>query len=161
MDVTFTGATSTDERQFRCGGCDYEADVTVTAAGEGAQSFLNAPGTAERRAKADAVRSLDRAMNLATCPKCGYRDPRAARNWWLVQLIPFVLLIAGIAFLGWIPMLFDMNMREADKPIAGWVVTGIAAVVALPYLFTIYMKWQGATHGVTFPDQDTKSGKST
>lgn len=154
MDVTFTGATSTDERQFHCPGCGYEAEVAVTGAGEGTQSFLNAPGTAERRAKADAVRAVDRAMSLATCPKCSYRDPRATRNWWLGQMIPFTLTVAFIAFLGWIPMLCDLNMVERDKPIAGWVVTGIALAVALPFLFTIYLKWHGATHGVRFPDQD-------
>jgi hypothetical protein len=125
--------------------------VEIVAIGEGAQSSLNPEGTAESRAMKDARHDLDRVYSLATCPKCRFRDSGAVRRWWLRQLVPFALVTGGIAFIGWLPMLIDMNMRESDKPIAGWVVSGIAAFVAIPYFFHIWMKWRGASSGVHFP----------
>lgn len=150
MQVTFTGATHREARDFRCTLCGHEAQAEVVGLGEGAQSFLNAQGTAERRAEEDARRDIDRTLAVASCPKCGQRDRPAVRRWWLRALAPHLISMIVVAFSGWIPLLFNLNMSERDKWLVGWITLGIALFVALIMLPSVFMKWSATKRGVYF-----------
>ncbi len=154
MSVTFTSAVTRELRTWRCAACGFETEAEVVGVGEGAQSFLNSGGTADRRAEADAVAELDRVMGLAACPKCGQRDPAAVRSWWMRQVLPLVISAAFVAFLGWAPLLFGLNMKPSDQWLAGWIMTGIGLLVCGFMLLPAWMKWETAKQGVRFPPTD-------
>lgn len=49
---------------FHCRRCGHHQAADVTGIGEGAQSFLNTDGTAERRAQDDAVKDIQRTIRV-------------------------------------------------------------------------------------------------
>lgn len=150
MQVTFTGASHRETRDFRCTHCGHESKAEVVGLGEGTQSFLNAKGTAERRAREDAQRDIDRTLAVAACPKCGQREGGAVRRWWLRALLPHLIGFVLVAVGGWIPLLFGLNMRERDKWLAAWVMLGIAVFVALIMLPSVFAKWSSTKRNVYF-----------
>jgi DNA-directed RNA polymerase subunit RPC12/RpoP len=152
MQVTFAGASHTEQRQFCCQACGHRATAEVIGLGEGVQSFLNPRGTARRRAKRDAVVDVDRTLSVATCPRCGHRDARAVRRWWAKALLPHAIGFVVVAASGWIPLVFGLNMRERDKWLAGWIMTGIACFVALLMLPSVFIKWSTVKQGVRFSE---------
>ncbi len=134
MSTYLSHASVVRTRRFRCASCGHRAKAVVTGVGEGTASSLNVTGggpeaTAKRRAEENAERDVDHCLAAVACPKCGKRDAAAMRAAWSRVLVPVVLTCAAIALLGWAPMIFDMNMRESDKPIAGWITSGIGVFV--------------------------------
>lgn len=152
MKVTFSGASHREDRQFRCAVCGHEALAEVVGLGEGAQSFLNAKGTADRRAREDAAKDVERTLSVATCPECGHRDGAAVKRWWTRALLPHLLSFLLIATSGWFPLVFGLNMRERDKWLAGWIMLGIALFVGLLMLPGVFIKWSSVKGGVSFEE---------
>lgn len=154
MRATFTSAVAKENREFECTSCGHRATALVVAVGEGAQSSLNAAGTAQERAMRSARAEIDRTLSIAACPKCGERDRGAVRRWWIVRSLPVFLTTVGIAFTGFIPMLFDINMGAKDRQIVAWVMTGIAVFIgALFFLLHVAAGWPRAKAGASFPGE--------
>jgi Zn ribbon nucleic-acid-binding protein len=142
MQGTFAGASQAGIRDFTCVRCGHQAMAQVVGIGEGAQSALNSEGTAERRATESATADIDTTLSLARCPKCKERDPAAVWRWWLKYAALSAAMLGGLALAGWAPLLFGMNMRESDKWMAGWIVTGIAVITVVPMmLIDVLPKW--------------------
>lgn len=145
-----SAAHAVEERAFVCRACGCRRMAEVTGLGEGAQSFLNAAGTAAARARADARRDIDDTLSLAPCPACGRRSPHAkARWWWRKAGLPSVLILGVMLAFAVAPWVFDVDMAERDKTIAFWVVMGIAVLtlaVVLP--LPVWQKWRSTTQRV-------------
>lgn len=127
---------------FACGSCGHKQLADVVGVGEGVESFLNADGTAERRARADAEKDLARTLRLARCPKCGRRNGEAVYEFFsrpAVTIVGFTLLGA---FVGFAPTWFGMNMRAHDKEMSQWLLPllfGVSVLLVVP--FSTLAKW--------------------
>jgi hypothetical protein len=144
---TQTAASAEKRVGFKCERCGCQAQADVVGIGEGVQSFLNAPGTAEERARKDAEKDIARTIDRAMCPNCKQRNPGAVWRFWM----PYLLIAAGGmalgVFLGYAPTWFDMNMRERDRDICKWVVPLIFFVSLLLVVpLSALIKW-GTTDG--------------
>jgi hypothetical protein len=121
-----TVATERRTTEFTCARCGIHRKAEIVGVGEGAQSFLNSRGTAERRARIDAVRDVDRTIGRARCPGCHQRNPGAVFRFWLPYLIMVAICIGAGILMGYYPTWSDMNMRDGDKAglreIVPWVV---------------------------------------
>src|SRR5690349_9237522 len=107
-----TAASARGTRTFTCMRCKHEQDAEVVAIGEGVQSFLNASGTAEERAREDATRGLDRAIRRARCPNCKLRNPGVMAKF-LAGFAAIVVVTMGIAVVvGMYPTWSNMNMSD-------------------------------------------------
>jgi hypothetical protein len=149
MRAHFQVARTKSVRLFNCEHCDHEQDAEVIGIGEGAASDLNAPGTLRERAERAARADVRATLAVARCPKCGKRSGVA--KWWLRHVGPVALTMLGIALAGWVPLFVDMNMKEDDKWICGWVMTGIAVVVGVPMtLISVLPKWGSIDARVKF-----------
>jgi hypothetical protein len=97
-----TTSSKTGTRRFKCKRCGHKQSAEVHGIGEGVQSFLNSQGTAERRARKDAVKDLDRTIKLARCPSCKLRNPGALLGFWTFFLYIFLFMLGvGIVFGFW------------------------------------------------------------
>ncbi len=149
MRAHFQIARTKAVRQFHCEHCEHEQDAEVVGVGEGAASDFNSPGTLQARAEEAARTDVRRTLAVARCPKCGKRSGVA--GWWLAHAGPVALVVVGIALSGWIPMFVDMNMKDDDKWICGWVLSGIAVVVGVPMtLLSVLPKWSSIDARVKF-----------
>ncbi|MBX3160528.1 MAG: hypothetical protein KF773_31475 [Deltaproteobacteria bacterium] len=142
MKVTTVAASTTAVRTFRCRRCGHEQDAEVVGLGEGVQSFLNASGTAERRAAEDAQRGLDRTIARARCPSCKLRNPGVMAGFAGV----FVAIAAGTMLvaivLGFYPTWSEMNMSEHDKAICRWLMPAIfGGVLAIVLPIELLKRW--------------------
>jgi hypothetical protein len=125
-------------RHFRCRTCGHRQEAEVTGIGIGTESFLNARGTARRRAHDNARKEIDRTIRFAACPKCGQRGRHLAFIAPYLGMTAFFVAL-GVIF-GYAPTWFDINMSAHDKAICATYVTWafvIAAVLAggLPLWF--------------------------
>ena len=140
------------ERQFRCGRCGHEAIAQVVGVGEGISSDLNveAHDTARSRARVDALRDIDRTIQAARCPQCKARS--GAGRWWLGQLGPMIAIMSLIIGVCWLPTILSDNPGDQEQAaIAGWVMTGIIAVMAIPlFTLTLLSKWRSVDSRVAW-----------
>jgi len=131
-----TSSSTKGTRKFRCKRCGHRQSAEVHGIGEGVQSFLNSPGTAQRRARADALKDLDRTIKLARCPSCEQRNPGALRGFWMFFVYIFAFMLGLGIVLGFWPTWTGMNMGERDKAICRWLVPlilGGTAALIIPF----------------------------
>jgi len=153
MKATFATAVSEQDRPFRCSSCGHKATARIRGIGEGSATLLNITpdSVSTRRAQVDAARDVDRTLAIVRCPSCRARDGAAVTRWWLRHTVPLVLMFGLISFLGWLPYFVDVNLREADRPIAGWVMTGIGFFCCgLGFLISVLPKWTSVSARVTW-----------
>lgn len=117
----------TREVRFVCQRCGYRGEAAVTGVGEGVESVLNSPGTAEERAYRDAKRDIGRVLRRARCRRCHERSPGAVIGFLSSYAAIAVALVAVGVALGWAPTWFDIPMRPSDKAICTWLVPVIVA----------------------------------
>jgi transcription elongation factor Elf1 len=121
----------TERVEFTCRYCGHRAEAEVTGLGEGADSFLNAEGTAVARAEQAARRDVGRTIARALCPRCGRRDHSATLRFFFPYVaVSVAFVLAGIVA-GFAPTWFDVNMSESDKQICKWVMPLIIIVPVL------------------------------
>jgi hypothetical protein len=132
IQVTFSSTTASRTVDFTCASCGHRARATAHGIGEGTATILNIDpdDVSASRARRDAEADAQRTIRIVPCPRCGVRDRGAVLAWWALHVGPLLLLFAGIALAGWAPLLFDLNMHEKDKWLAGWIMTGIAILVS-------------------------------
>jgi hypothetical protein len=139
---TQTAAYAKRRVEFACKRCGHHALADVTGMGEGMQSFLNSDGTAERRAREDAVKDIDRTIARARCPKCKQRSPGALFRFLRPYLIMAACFLALGIVAGYAPTWFDMNMGESDRAICKWVMPLVlGGTVLLVAPLPIWIKW--------------------
>ena len=110
--------------------------------GEGAQSFLNSDGTAQRRAEEDAQKDIQRTLRRARCPRCHERNPGAVWSFLFPWLIMAALFMGGAIFIGYAPTWFDIAMSGHDRNICRWLLPLIMGAVLLIFIpFTVWRKW--------------------
>src|SRR5205823_1870488 len=91
---------------YRCVHCGFTAQAKIHAYAESSQAYYFDSDAAANRAQAKATDgAADKAVAgvaLATCPKCGRYDEKAAGHKRLVRVIVVILvgLVAG-AIAGW------------------------------------------------------------
>lgn len=123
--------------------------------GEGAQSFFNAPGTAQRRAAADAVKDIQRTIRVARCPNCGQRNPGAVLRFALPYLLIIAAFFAGGVIAGYLPTWLDLNMHERDRDICKWLCPLLLVGTALLIVpITLGSKWHGIDRRIHWKTRD-------
>jgi hypothetical protein len=144
VSITQAGTSTIRRADFHCRRCDHHQSADVTGIGEGVQSFLNADGTAERRARTDAVKDVQRTIRVARCPSCRQRNPGAVLRFFRPHLIALAVFIAGGFVAGYLPTWLDINMRQHDRDLCKWVCPLlIGGPAVLIYAFTMLAKWSG------------------
>ena len=133
-------ASTSDLRSFRCRACGHRQNAEVTGIGTGMQSFLNARGTARRRARDLAERDIGRTIRFASCPKCG------RRSRYLRFMTPYLAMTAFLVALGFVfgygPTWFHVNMRDEDKALCATYVTwGFAIFALLAGGLPLWFRW--------------------
>jgi len=156
MQIPVGIQTSTSIREtvdYRCRACGHRQRAEVLGIGIGQQTFLNASGTARRRARDNARRELKRTIRFAACPQCGKRSRH------LKFLTPYFaiigLLVATGIIAGYAPTWFAMNMRDSDKEICRTYITGGFVIFAvLAGLLPMWWRWVHNDRRVTWLAKD-------
>lgn len=154
MQVTQATAHTKERTEHHCARCGHRAAADVFGIGQGAQSFLNPEGTAERRAQEDARKDIERTIRLARCPKCRQRNPGALLGFWTPFLIMFAAFLGGGIVLGYLPTWADMNMAQRDRDICKWVVPLILGGTAALFVpIAALTRWSGLDRRITWVER--------
>ena len=150
-----TFASTTQRTEFHCKRCGHRATADVVGIGQGMQSFLNASGTAQRRARTDATKDIARTIRTARCPSCKRRNPGALLAFWQPFLIVFAIAAVAGVVCGYLPTWADMNMAEHDRAICRWVLPLIfVGTAALVVPIQALVRWANLDARVRWVDDD-------
>jgi DNA-directed RNA polymerase subunit RPC12/RpoP len=155
VPVGTQAATSTTARvEFVCRHCGGRRLADVTGMGQGAQSFLNSDGTAQRRAEEDARKDIQRTLRRARCPRCHQRNPGAVWSFVRSWLLMVALFMGGAIVAGYAPTWFDINMSQHDRDICKWVmplIFGGTLLLIIP--FVMWNRWATTDQRVQWVDE--------
>ena len=144
LHATLAATSASGEAWFQCRRCGHRQSARVTGMGEGAQSFLNTAGTAQRRAATDAVKDIQRTIRVARCPRCARRNPGATLRWALPHLVVVAAFFAGGIIAGFLPTWLDINMSDRDRDICKWLVPLLCGGTALMIVpLVLWTRWHG------------------
>jgi hypothetical protein len=154
IPVGFLATTRTVARvEFVCRRCRFWRLAEITGTGQGSESFLNALGTAQRRAEEDARKDIVRILRRVRCPSCQKRNPGALWGFLRSWILMAALFITGGIAIGYAPTWFDVNMSAHDREICKWVMPLLVAVTLLFILPTmIWTKWSKTEERVRWLD---------
>ncbi len=143
---------------FSCEHCSYKGEAEVTGIGQGSGNspFLmdeeGAGSRAKTRANKTANKNINETIKIAKCPKCKLRSNSSVNKFWVMQVFK---IVASVIFIG----LLGQLVYFLSKDNAVYVIFGITAVIMIPFLYFIDIRWRWETvdSRVKFLDNKKKS----
>ena len=153
VHVTIGHAGARRQVTFVCRRCGRKALADVVAIGHGSETFLNVAGSAERRARHDAEKEIDRTIARARCPGCKRRPPGALLRFLFPHLLLAAALGAAGLIFGHVQPWFQPDLNERDRQIALWLWPLLAVAIDLLILAPIALvQWRGTGSRVRWLD---------